>query len=147
MGICLTANYKGAPSLEGSCRMLYSIRSRLAKAWDYEFGVHYSIIINLWGEEAFEAFNAKTDEILSHSRFSEDDIDLIKFWFASDCSGKVDYRTCKKLADLLTSIYINKEADFAHINLRYLAYTGDDWGDLLKLLKGCYSHRANLIWY
>ena len=57
MGICLTANYKGAPSLEGSCRMLYSIRSRLAKAWDYEFGVMRSFAVGIAGRLLIRSAN------------------------------------------------------------------------------------------
>ena len=44
-------------------------------------------------------------------------------------------------------IYTNKTEDFAQISLRYQAYSKNDWEDLLELLRGCYSHRANLIWY
>lgn len=51
-----------------------------------------------------------------------------------------------QLADLLTSLIINETEDFAQISIRYQAYSKNDWEDLLELLNGCYSHRANLIW-
>lgn len=147
MGICLTSKYKGAPSLDGGYFMLHQIRIRLAKAWDTEFGEHYQHLPSLIWEEDYQKFNQRTSEILEQERFTDEDIPLIKFWFASDAGGKTDYRTCKKLADLLTFIYTNKTEDFAQISLRYQAYSKNDWEDLLELLRGCYSHRANLIWY
>lgn len=146
MGIHMTSNYKGAPSLDGSCSMLFRIRSRLAKAWDAEFGEHYSKLLSIWREEDFKAFDRRTEQILSDSRFTDEDDDLIEFWFMSDCEGKVHYKTCKKLADLLTLVFANETIDFAQNSLRYQAYSGHDWEDLMTLFKGCYSHRANLIW-
>lgn len=145
MGISITANYKGAPSLDGSSFMLFKIRSRIAKAWDVEFGEHYATLIDAFRFNELEAFDRRTIEILEHPRFSND-ADIAEFMFMSDCEGKINYKTCKKLADLLTSLIINKTEDFAHINIRYQAYSVNDWEDFLELLRGCYSHRANLIW-
>ena len=146
MGICLTANYKGAPSLEGSYSMLHRIRSKLAIAWDAEFGEHYKRLTTLWLEEQYAEFNACTAKILEQDRFTDEDIDLIEFWFMSDEGGKVNYKTCKKLANLLTSLITDKTNIFVYNSLRYQAYSKNDWEDLLELLKGCYSHRANLTW-
>lgn len=145
MGISLTANYRGAPSLDGSSFMLFKIRSRIAKAWDAEFGEHYATLMDAFRFNGLEAFDRRTTEILEQPRFSND-ADIAEFMFMSDCDGKVNYKTCKKLADLLTSVIINKTENFAQISLRYQAYSKNDWEDLLELLNGCYSHRANLIW-
>lgn len=145
MGICITSNYKGAPSLDGSYFMLHKIKIRLAKAWDAEFGEHYTTLMDAFRFNELEAFDRRTTEILEQPRFAND-ADIAEFMFMSDCEGKVNYRTCKKLAELLTSVILNKTEDFAQISLRYQAYSKNDWEDLLELLRGCYSHRANLIW-
>ena len=108
MGICITSNYKGAPSLDGSYFMIHQIRTRLAKALDTEFGEHYAKLPALIWEEQYEEFNKRTAEILEQPRFTDEDIPIIKFWFTPDTGGKIDYRTCKQLADLLTFIYTNK---------------------------------------
>lgn len=126
MGICLTSNYKGAPSLEGSYSMLHRIRSRLAAAWDKEFGDHYKRLTTLWLEDHFTEFNARTAEILSQERFTAEDLDLIEFWFMSDAGGKLNYKTCKKLADLLTFIMTDKTEPFVQICLRYQMESKND---------------------
>lgn len=104
MGICLTSNYKGAPALDGSSFMLFKIRNRIAKAWDKEFGEHYATLLDAFRFNTLEAFDKRTTEILEHPRFSND-ADVAEFMFMSDTEGKVNYRTCKKLANLLKSIY------------------------------------------
>ena len=59
MGISLTANYKGAPSLDGSSFMLFRIRSRIAKAWDAEFGEHYATLMDAFRFNELEAFGGR----------------------------------------------------------------------------------------
>lgn len=140
MGVCMTSKYKGAKSLDGGYRMMFVIRREIAKAFDYEFGEHYSTLLDGFGEEHFKAFDEKTDKILSHPRFEDADVDLIEFFFMSDCDGKISYKTCGKIYDLI------KDREYNGC-LRYIAHSNNDWQDFKDLVKGCYSHRANLIWY
>ena len=144
MGIQLTANYSGAPTLDGSSFMLFKIRSRLAKVWDQEFGEHYSNLLDAFRNNTLEAFDRRTTVILEAPRFASD-ADIADFMFMSDCEGKVNYKTCKKLAMLL-KILLETE-DLSQVTLRYAAYSQNDWQDLLALFQGCYSHRAALRWY
>ena len=111
-----------------------------------EFGEHYKNLTSIWSEDQYKDFNLRTSKILEQERFSEEDIDLVEFWFMSDESGKVNYKTCKKLADLLMFAITDKTKPFVYCSLRYQAYSKNDWEDLLTLLNGCYSHRSNLIW-
>ena len=137
----LTLESKGSPiDLTGGYGMFFKIRSRVAMAWDKEFGEHYSKLIYIWRDEDFKEFDKRTDEILKNERFKNEDEDLVGFLFASDCEGKCSYKTCKKIYDLIKDI---KED---HLQLRYVNNSDNDWEDFKQLLLDCYSHRANLTW-
>ncbi len=139
MGICITSNYKGAPSLYGSCSMLLRIREVVALKWDQEFGEHYQTLRRCYCREDYRAFDKKATEILSVERFNPDDQDMVDFLLSSEDEGKASYKTAKKILDLLK--------DYTSPNtLAYQYYSNDDWEVFKTLLKGCYSHRANLIW-
>lgn len=95
-------------------------------------------------DEDFEAFNEKAREILrkmiSNERLKDGDEDILDFLYAPDCGGKISYKTCKKIYELI------KDTDCKYC-LRYAAYSHNDWADFKQLLKECYSHRASLVWY
>lgn len=140
MGVTVTAKYKNAKSLDGGYFMFFRIRREIAYAWDAEFGEHYANLAMCHHEDEYKAFNKKTEQILKKERFKEADIDLVKFFFASDCGGKISYKTCGKIYNLIKDTTYDKA-------LRYLAFSNNDWHDFKDLVKGCYSHRANLVWY
>lgn len=136
----LTLYSKGSPiELTGGYGMFLRIRSRIAMIWDKEFGEHYAKLGTIWKTEDFKEFDRRTNEILKDGRFKNEDKDLVEFLFASDCEGKCGYRTCKKIHDLIKGT--KNDA-----TLRYAKDSDDDWEDLKRLLKDCYSHRANLKW-
>lgn len=134
----LTLQSKGSQiDLTGGYGMFLKIRSRVAIAWDKEFGEHYSSL-PLLEEEDYEEFDKRTNEILKDERFKDEDEDLLAFLFASDGEGKCKYKTCKKIYDLIKDIEDDK------LQLRYTAISKNDWEDFKQLLLDCYSHRANL---
>ena len=136
----LTLYSKGSPiELTGGYGMFLRIRSRIAMIRDKELGEHYATISSIWRSEDFKEFDRRTNEILRDDRFKNEDKDLVDFLFASDCEGKCGYRTCKKIYDLIKDTKNNA-------TLRYAINSNDDWEDLKRLLKDCYSHRANLKW-
>lgn len=137
----MTLESKGSKiELTGGYGMFVKIRNRVAKAWDKEFGEHYATLSSCISKEDFAKFDQKTKEIVSQERFKDEDVDIFKFLFASDCEGKCGYKTCKKIYDLIKDINDN-------VNLRYLIDSNNDWEDFKQLLKDCYSHRANLVWW
>ena len=140
MGLTITSNYKNAIRLDGSYSMIFRIRKVIAETFDKELGEHYANLIKCVSTDYCIWFDKKTEQILSHERFKEEDRDLVEFLFMSDCGGEIPYRLCKKILDLIKDVKY-------HYALRYVAYAKNDWEDFKALLQGCYSHRAKLIWY
>lgn len=140
MGLTLRNNVKTCHiELDGGYGMLLTIRKEVAKQWDKEFGEHYGTLGQYRTDDEWKIFDKRTNEILCHERFKGEDEDLVDFLFQSDCDGKIGYKTCKKIYDLLKNSK-NKSC------LRYAFYSKNDWEDLRELLLSCYKHRANLYW-
>lgn len=126
--------------LSGGYGMLLDIRREVANLYDREFGKHYEILgSRFMTEEDYKKWNTTANLILNDERFKDEDEDLLDFLFAPDCDGKISYKTCKKVYDLLLK-------SKATCPLRYAFYSHNDWDDLRKLLLICYKHRANLYW-
>ena len=141
MGLTITSKIKDCNiELDGGYGMLMSIREEVAMQFDKEYGKHYVTLCQYRTADEWKVFNKRTTEILSHERFKDEDKDLLDFLFASDCEGKISYKTCKKVYDLLKNSK-NKCC------LRYAFYSKNDWDDLKELLLQCYKHKANLYWY
>lgn len=141
MGLTITSKIKKCPiELDGGYGMFMVLRQAIAKLYDKEFGEHYETLSKCFLKEHFDEFNKKANEILRDNRFKEEDEDIIDFLYMSDCGGKIGYKTCKKLYDLLKDYKSN-------IPLRYAFYSHNDWEDIKELLIQCYKHRANLYWY
>ena len=104
MGLVLKS--KGSQiELEGGYAMLFKIRSRVAMAWDKEFGEHYKTSLMCISKDNFKEFDKRTNEILKKEIFKNEDEDLIDFFFASNCGGKCRYRISKKIYDLIKAGY------------------------------------------
>lgn len=144
MGISIYGNYKNSICIDGSSSSLTKIRNQVALAWDKEFGKHYITLDNC---DDYEEFDKKANEILAADRFDSsekdgvkgNDQDIIDFLFASDYNGKVSYKTCKKIYELI------KDVEYRG-NLRYMVESHNDWEDFKKLLRDCYSHRCYMKW-
>lgn len=140
MGFTIYAN-GAATSFDGGMGGFMSLRINIALAFDSELGEHYSKLPYCLYEEDYKAFDAKTEKILSHKRFEQEDEDIIDFLFASDCGGAISHRTCKKIYDLIKNI------DFGNDIFTYSAYSdGKDYERLKAFLLDCYKHRRKLRW-
>ena len=119
----------------------FNLRKNIALAFDKEFGEHYETLIYRNSKEDFKAFDEKANKILSDSRFKDEDSDVLDFLFACDCEGKISYKTCKKIYELI------KDIDFGEKIFTYAHYSkGDDYEMFKKFLKECYSHRRKMYW-
>lgn len=137
MGLTLRNNVKDCDiELDGGYSILRTIRIEVAKQYDEEFGNYYQLFYD--GYDRKKYIN-KLNNLLKDDRFKDEDNDLMEFLFASDCEGKIGYKTCKKVYDLI------KNSD-NNCCLRYAIYSKNDWNDLRELLLSCYKHRANLYW-
>lgn len=146
MGFCITAT-NSKYSFDGGMGGFMSLRENIASAWDKEFGDHYANLRRCIWEKDYEEFNKKTNQILSESRFEDggekaDDRDIVDFLFASDCEGKISYKTCKKIYDLI------KDIDFGNRIFTYAAYSdGKDYEHFKDFLLDCYKRRAKMRWH
>lgn len=146
MGFCLTAT-NSKYSFDGGYGGFALLRQNIAKAWDKEFGEHYDTLRACFRKSDYDAFNKKTERILSQERFADggeksNDQDIVDFLFASDCAGSISYKTCKKIYDII------KDIDFCRETFTYSAYSdGDDYEHLKEFLLDCYKRRAKARWY
>ena len=140
MGLTITSNYKDAISLDGGYSMLFKIRKIVAKAYDTEFGILYAKFLDNWIDmEDRSQTVQQLNDLLSDSRFKEEDHDILDFLFEDDEQGQISYKTCYKIYNLIKD-------DTGHYQLRYAFYSKNDWEDFKNLLLGCYSHKASLRW-
>lgn len=107
------------------------LRMGVATAYDKELGEHYCQPEAFLSEEGWEAYEKKKEEILNSERLKNKDKSVVNFLYTSDCEGKIDYKTCGKVYELIKDIENNEIPN---------------WETLKQLLKDCYSYKSNLIW-
>lgn len=139
MGLCITAKHS-----EYKFRMGYGsfffLRCRIAKALDKEFGKHYSELFACYFKERFKDHDKISDRMIEEKDL---DRDIIDFLYQSDCEGKINYRTCLKIHDIL------EEDGFLHEKhrLRYeVSFHADDSQKFMEFLKECVRYRRNMVW-
>ena len=118
----------------------FNLRANIAVLFDKQFGEHYRRLLECRDQIEYEEHDRIANEILSNPRFKDEDADILDFLYASDCDGKIGYKTCGKLFNLI------KDRDFGKKGFRYTAYAHNDYEELKKFLKECYSHRRNAYW-
>ena len=139
MGITLTAN-NSKYSFDMGCGGFSNLRANIANLFDEQFGEHYRKLSKCYDQTDYEEYDRIANEILSHPRFKEENADILDFLYASDCDGKIGYKTCGKLYNLM------KDHDFGKKCFRYTACAHNDYEELKAFLKECYSHRRNAYW-
>ena len=119
----------------------FNLRTKLARAYDEEFGELYAALRYCKKPEDYEFFDKICNDMLSDERFKDEDQDIIDFLFMDDCCGKIRYRTCGKLYNLI------KDINFGDKIFVYGAHSdGKDYEYLKDFLRECYSHRRNMRW-
>ena len=139
MGVCLTSR-KSDYSFNMGFGGFHNLRTNIASAWDKELGEAYAdatmAILNP------SEYNERINSILADDRFKNEDEDIANFLFQSDCNGKCEYKTCKKIYSLI------KDIDFEGKIFTYSAYSdGKDYEYFKLFLKECYQKRRMMIWY
>lgn len=112
------------------------LRQKVASFLDEDYGNEYKKVYSaeaqlLWKDEDWKELNDRLKAIIKSKGLDEDIVDFI---YENDTSGKVGYKTCKKLYDLLEG----KDIGIGR-------FSGQE-DDFRQLLLDCYSHRANLLW-
>ena len=135
-------------SFDMGCGGFLNLRKNVAKSIDKRFGELYEeSMMCLYDKSAAEDLDRKTTEYIeSHPDvFPEEDNDVLDFLYTSDCGGKINYRTAKKIADLLEKSF--SALDLEHKMFRYAIRSHNDYREFIEFLRDCYSHRKNMVWY
>lgn len=118
----------------------FQLRATIASLYDKCLGEHYWTLPQYHDKQTYDEFDRITEEILAHPRFKEEDSDILDFLYASDCDGKIGYKTCKKIRDLLQASGSTGQ-DGEKASALY-----HDYRELREFLGECYSHRRTAYW-
>lgn len=66
--------------------------------------------------------------IINRKSLDKDYADVIDFLYASDCNGKISYKTCRKIYNLI------KDKRFDRKGFRYAAYMHNDYGEFKEFV-------------
>lgn len=119
-----------------------ALRNNIALAFNKKFGEHYKTLpFCCFSQSGIEAYDKMANQIIETEHLEKKGADVLDFLYASDCGGKVGYKTCKKIYDLI------KDIDFGGKIFTYAAYSdGKDYEHFKEFLLNCYKHRRNMRW-
>ena len=124
----------------------FYLRTHIATLLNEEFGKTYKSLVGYHTYEEYESIDKYLNEIASDENL---DADIIDFLNMSDCSGKLNYRVCKKVYELIKDTHIDDRMCCYNYNEydKYYAH-GDKAFDAFKdFLNRCYSKHRYMRWY
>ena len=116
----------------------FNLRKAIAYAMDKEFGENYFNLVSCHTKEDYENHDKIANRILQEKGLDEDVVD---FLYQDDGKGKVNYKTCKKIYDLI------KDIDYSGRGFRYAVYRHNDYDEFKEFLLECYKKHRNMVWY
>ena len=134
MGVTLYSNVKNGYNLDGGYGTFYNLRRNVAKAIMGKDFYYY---------EKWLETDRKTDKKYLHElceKIRSYGIALYHFVAQSDCEGYITYKECGEIYEKIK----DSDLDFSFCYDYY--YSPEMKEDFKKMLKECYSHRANLKW-
>ena len=137
MGVSITAT-NSSYDFDMGYGGFFNLRKNIALALDKDFGENYALLSHCYTEKQFEDNDRVANLIIEQKNLDED---IVKFLYMSDCEGKISYKVCKKIYDLI------KDVDFENKCFRYAAYSHNDYGEFKEFLKECFSKRRQMRWY
>ena len=133
MGVTITAKNPLFEFDTGYITFFY-LRKNIAQAIDEDFGNAY-----LPSEENLK----EALSIINQKHLDDDYKDVLDFLYSSDCEGKIGYKTCKKISELL-------EKNLPYLKDKRIRYaqlsTGHDYEDFILFLKDCVKYHKNMRW-
>jgi len=134
MGVNIFAN-NSPYSFSMAYSSFNNLRQKVAMMLDEEFGSNYSNLRNCYSKEDYVDHDKVANRLISEKSLDED---IVDFLYQSDCDGKISYKTCKKILDLV--------GDTEFITCYMGFYDVSQSHDFQKMLQDCYSHRKSLRW-
>ena len=120
-----------------------NLQRNIALALDDTFGNTYLQYARCVTEESLKAIDKRCETIINEKELDKEYKDVLDFLYAPDTDGKISYKTCKKVADLLEPCMVA----LRNKCFRYAAYAGHDYEDFVAFLKECYRYHRNMRWY
>ena len=116
----------------------FNLRKNIAYCLDKEFGDNYSALAKCLTMDDFEHNDKVANKLIKEKNL---DSDIIEFLYAPDTDGKISYKVCKKIYNLINDV------DFGNKTFRYGAYAHNDYEEFKEFLKNCYTKRHIMTWY
>ena len=140
MGVTITAT-NSSYSFDMGCGGFFNLRKNIALALDKDFGENYALIAKCYTDNQYTENDRAAELIIADKQLDDKYSDVLDFLYASDEGGKISYKTCRKIYNLI------KDMDFGKKCFRYAAHAHNDYEEFKSFLKECVSHRRNMRWY
>jgi hypothetical protein len=142
MGITISATHSSY-SFDMGYGGFFNLRKNIALALDNELGEMYAEYSRCATKRQFKEIDNIIEHMINRKHLDKDYKDVLDFLYMPDCEGKIGYKTCKKIADLLEPCM----AALRNKCFRYAAYAGHDYEDFVAFLRECYRYHRNMRWY
>jgi hypothetical protein len=120
----------------------YRIRCVIAGFYSSEFKSLYELWCRPFSKISNEEGNKQLELLKEKGVFCDEDEDILDFLFASDCGGKLSYKKCKRLYNL-----INKSENIIYNEPLNEDDKDEDLDDFKELLKDCVDNCYGFKWY
>lgn len=121
----------------------FNLRKNIAYALNKHFGKAYEGYIHCHTKEERDENDRLCEMYIEAQGLEKEYEDVLDFLYASDTDGTINYKTCKKIADLLEPCMPTLKTKI----FRYVKYTHNDYEEFVTFLKECYRYHRNMCWY
>lgn len=142
MGVTISATHSSY-EFDTGYGGFFNLRKNIALALDDELGKMYIEYGKCVTKCQFKEIDNIIEHMIDSKHLDKNYKDVLDFLYASDIEGKISYKTCKKIADLLEPCMPALRTKW----FRYAAYAGHDYEDFVAFLKECYRYHRNMHWY
>ena len=111
------------------------LRRVIADQLPEEFATHYWDLLSPSDEKELDAYNKRTGELVEKYKI---DSDVVDFLYLPDTTGKVSYKVCRKLYNLIKDYDDNEVYGFAYSNTSFAYFK--------EMLLDCAKKRRTLYW-
>ena len=133
MGICLRNKEYSMDMGYGS---FGNLRKKIALLLNKDFGENYLLLSQCRTIDDYSKNDDRANRLIKEHNL---DTDIIDFLYQPDNDGKISYKTCKKIYDVVKDYDDNCMYGYVHSNHSF-SYFKD-------MLKNCYSKHRNLYWH
>lgn len=142
MGVCITAEYKGAPTWHMSYGRFSCMRNAIAMEISPEFGNHYAGWIKLVDadKKTQDAYIKEEMDILNKYKPKHRFVD---FLYMPDADGRLSPFKCKAVLDGIQNMDDSRRFGYMGWNTADIMTVGD----FKHLLNECYQRRCYMVWY